>query len=88
MFAFNHIGTDSEAEIARAYIEEAGYVALPGYLPERPAYRQAQNDGLAITETRFVSLKGRADALVQSLIDRVMAASAVQPPAALEGVHG
>jgi chromosome partitioning protein len=88
VFALNHIGTDSEAEVARTYIEEAGYVALPGFLPERPAYRQAQNEGLAVTETRFISLKGRADALVQSLIDRVMAASADHSPAALEDIHG
>lgn len=78
VFALNHIGTDSEADAARLYIEEAGYVALPGFLPERPAYRQAQNEGLAVTETRFTSLKGRADALIQALIDRVMAEAAVE----------
>lgn len=78
VFALNHIGTDSEADAARAYIEEAGYVALPGFLPERPAYRQAQNEGLAVTETRFTSLKGRADALIQALIDRVMAEAAAE----------
>ena len=71
IFALNHIGTDNEADAARAYIEEAGYAALPGYLPERPAYRIAQNEGYAITETRFASLKGRADTLIQALIDRV-----------------
>lgn len=71
VFALNHIGTESEAESARAYIEEAGYRALPGYLPERPAYRLAQNEGYAITETRFHSLKERADVLIQSLIDKV-----------------
>jgi chromosome partitioning protein len=71
VFALNHIGTDSEAEAARSYIEEAGYTALPGYLPERPAYRLAQNEGLAVTETRFHGLKERADALIQALIDKV-----------------
>ena len=70
IFALNHIGTDSEADTARAYLEEAGYTALPGYLPERPAYRLAQNEGLSITETRFHGLKERADALVQAMIDR------------------
>ena len=71
IFALNHIGTEPEAEAARAYIEEAGYDVLPGYLPERPAYRIAQNEGLAITETRFASLKKQADTLIQALIDRV-----------------
>jgi chromosome partitioning protein len=71
IFALNHIGTESEAESARSYIGEAGYTALPGYLPERPAYRIAQNEGFAITETRFHGLKERADSLIQALIDRV-----------------
>ena len=71
VFALNHIGTDSEADAARTYIEEAGYNALPGYLPERPAYRLAQNEGYAVTETRFHGLKERADALIQALIDKV-----------------
>jgi len=71
IFALNHIGTEAEASEARAYIGEAGYTVLPGYLPERPGYRKAQNTGYAITETRFVGLNERADALVQSLIDRV-----------------
>ena len=71
IFALNHIGTESEAEAARAFITEAGYQVLPGYLPERPAYRLAQNEGYAVTETRFHGLKERADALIQSLIDKV-----------------
>ena len=71
IFALNHIGTESEAEAARAFITEAGYSVLPGYLPERPAYRLAQNEGYAVTETRFHGLKERADALIQSLIDKV-----------------
>jgi chromosome partitioning protein len=71
IFALNHIGTEAEASEARAYLGEAGYTVLPGYLPERPGYRKAQNTGYAITETRFAGLNERADALVQSLIDRV-----------------
>lgn len=43
VFALNRIGTDSEEADTRSYITEAGYEALPGCLPERPAYRQAQN---------------------------------------------
>ncbi|MCB1810536.1 MAG: ParA family protein [Candidatus Competibacteraceae bacterium] len=71
VFALNHIGTDAEAAEARNYATEAGYVVLDGYLPERPGYRQAQNGGYSITETRFAGLNKKADLLVQSLIDRV-----------------
>ena len=48
VFALNRIGTDSEEAEARSYVAEAG-AALPGCLPERPAYRQAQNLGFAVT---------------------------------------
>jgi chromosome partitioning protein len=71
VFALNRIGTDSEETETRSYIAEAGYTALPGCLPERPAYRQAQNLGFAITETRFTKLNERANALIQALIDRI-----------------
>jgi chromosome partitioning protein len=70
-FALCRIGTDAEEVEARAYIEQAGFYALPGFLPERPAYRQAQNLGLSITETRFPQLNRRADELLQAVVDRV-----------------
>ena len=63
LFALNRIGTEAEEVDARSYVTEAGYVALPGYLPERAGYRLAQNSGYAITETRFPQLNERADAL-------------------------
>jgi chromosome partitioning protein len=71
LFALNHIATEAEEIDARGYIEEAGYTALPGYLPERAGYRLAQNAGYAITETRFPQLNERADMLIQALIDRI-----------------
>ena len=71
IFALNRIGTDAEEADARAYLQEAGYGVLAGCLVERPAYRQAQNSGHAVTETRYGALNARADALIQSLIDRV-----------------
>ena len=70
-FALNRIGTPAEEAETRAYLNEAGYAVLDGCLLERPAYRQAQNAGHAITETRYTALNERADTLIQSLIDRV-----------------
>lgn len=70
-FALNRIGTDAEEAEARSYLEQAGYSVLAGCLVERPAYRQAQNTGHSVTETRYAKLNGRADALIQSLIDKV-----------------
>jgi chromosome partitioning protein len=71
VFALVKIGTDAEEAEARAYINEAGFDVLDGCIPERPAYRQAQNAGLTITETRFPQLNRRADALMQAVVDRI-----------------
>jgi chromosome partitioning protein len=71
IFALNHISTEAEESEARAYIEESGYAVLQGCLPERPAYRTAQNTGRTVTETSFRTLNTKADALIQALIDRV-----------------
>jgi chromosome partitioning protein len=71
VFALNHIGTDKEEAEAREYVTESGFAVLNGYLPERPAYRLAQNTGKAITETTFSKLNAKADALIQTLIDRI-----------------
>ncbi|WP_455233711.1 nucleotide-binding protein [Geopseudomonas aromaticivorans] len=70
-FALNRIGTDGEEAAARSYLEEAGYAVLDGCLFEKPAYRQAQNEGKAVTETRYAGLNAKADTLLQSLIDRI-----------------
>jgi chromosome partitioning protein len=71
IFALNRIGTEAEEAEARAYINEAGYGVLEGCLPERPAYRKAMNVGRAITETSYAGLNAKADALIQTLIDKV-----------------
>ena len=71
VFALNRIGTTTEEMEARAYLVEAGYAVLDGCLPERPAYRKAQNIGRAVTETSFRNLNNTADALIHALIDRV-----------------
>ena len=71
VFALCRVGTEAEELDARDYIAKAGYEALAGSLYERAAYRQAQNAGQSITETRFAGLNQRADALIQAIVDRV-----------------
>lgn len=72
VFALCRVG-ESEGEMteARSYIDEAGYTVLKGELPEKTAYRRASDEGKALTETRFPSLNERADALAQSVVDRL-----------------
>lgn len=62
---------DNDAEIAEArdYIRQASYQVLPGELPERTAFRRANEEGRAATETRFAGLNERAAQLVQGVVD-------------------
>lgn len=71
VFALNHVLTEAEEATARVYLEEAGYSVLDGCIPSRTSYRDAQNHGRAITETRFAALNRKADQLIQSLINKV-----------------
>src|SRR5260370_3546147 len=70
-FALNRIGTAAEEAEARAYGAKAGYAALSGCLPPRPAYPKAQNTGHAVTETSYAGLNAKAGALIQALIGKV-----------------
>lgn len=67
--------SDMEEEAARSYVESAGYTVLPGSIPERPTYREAQNRGASITETRIRHLNARADALMEALLGALTAAA-------------
>lgn len=66
--ALTRVSTESEIEDARVYIEQSGHTALAGYLPDKAGYRQAQNEGLSVLETRFKSLNDKADELINSII--------------------
>ena len=70
VFVFTRVG-DSEAELleARNYLFNAGYTALKNSLPEKVAYRRANDEGKSLTETRFASLNEQADRLAQEIVD-------------------
>ena len=64
------LSKDEEAD-ARDYLVEAGCFVLPGALPEKVAYRTALNQGRAMTETASSDLNERADALIESILNRI-----------------
>jgi chromosome partitioning protein len=72
VFALCRVG-DSPLEIedSRTYLEKTGYGILAGALPEKTAYRRASDEGRALTETRFHSLKERAEEVAQGMVDRI-----------------
>ncbi|MCP4407717.1 MAG: ParA family protein [Gammaproteobacteria bacterium] len=71
VFVLMRTGTDAEEGAARDFLSEAGYTILDGSIPERPAYRRAQDAGYAVTETPYATLNKKADVLIQLLIDRI-----------------
>jgi chromosome partitioning protein len=60
-----------EVATVRAYVGEAGYEALDGAIFEKMAYREAQNRGQAITETKVAKLNSEADALIEALFLKI-----------------
>ena len=64
--------SDREEVQAREAIEEAGYTALDGSIPERLVYREAQDRGLSMVETTSAKLNSRAGALLDALLRKVM----------------
>ncbi len=51
IFAITRFLSAREEERSRAFLTAEGYVVLPGGIPERIAYRDAHDHGLALTET-------------------------------------
>jgi len=64
---------DNEIDEARRYIERAGYRVLAGSLPEKTGYRRASDEGRAVSEVTYPTLKERAEDIAQAIIDRVAA---------------
>ena len=61
----------NEIDEAQAYIRKAGYGCLKGSLPEKTGYRRASDEGRAVSEVTFPTLKERAEKVAQSVIDRI-----------------
>lgn len=67
------IVSDSERELksAREYLGKTPYKVLDGEIPFRAAFKTAMDQGKAITETAFKTLRKKADAMAQNIIDAV-----------------
>ena len=69
------IVSDSMREIksAREYLGQTPYNILDGEIPFRAAFKTAMDQGKAITETQFATLRKKADAMAQNIINAVAA---------------
>lgn len=63
--------TAAEERDARSYVEQAGFVVLPGSIPHRPLYRQAQNGGKTLSEVGPVSLRKRVRQVAEAIAARL-----------------
>lgn len=59
-----------ELEEARAYLAATPYHVLDSQIPEKTAFRRAQDGGLSVVECPYRGPRQQADVLLQSLIDR------------------
>lgn len=71
VFALNRIATSAEEAAAREYLTKASYSVLTTPLLEKASYRQAQNQGLAITEVVYMGLKDQAKKIIKEIIKKV-----------------
>ena len=60
---------ENEIEELRVYIRKAGYACLKGSLPRED--RRASDEGRAVSEVTFPTLRERAEEITQNVIDRI-----------------
>lgn len=72
VFALSRVNTASEINDAREFITETGFKVLDGCVFEKPGYRQAQNDGYALTETKWKSLNDKANIVLESILTNLL----------------
>ena len=68
LFVLTRLSTKAEAEAAQEYLKVSGYHYSPIVLYEKASYRQTQNEGKSITETRYKNLKKQAQQLINSFL--------------------
>jgi hypothetical protein len=68
LFILTRLATKAEAEAAQQYLKVSGYHYSPLVLYEKASYRQTQNEGKSITETRYKNLQKQAQQLINNLL--------------------
>ena len=71
LFVLNHIGSPAEGEIAFDYLKDTGYSYLPISLPEKVSFRSIQNEGKAITQISYKTLRRKVKKLIENILDYV-----------------
>jgi chromosome partitioning protein len=70
-FILNRISSPAEEKATRNYLEKASYFVFTNYLPEKISYREAQNEGLSISEVKYLRLRKQAQLLIKEVIKKI-----------------
>lgn len=68
-FVINCINSNAEKKNTREYLTEAGYFVFSIALLDKVSYREAQNQGLSISEVKYPRLKEQVQLLVESILN-------------------
>jgi chromosome partitioning protein len=68
-FVINCINSNAEEKNTREYLTEAGYFVFSIALLDKVSYREAQNQGLSISEVKYPRLKEQVQLLVKSILN-------------------
>jgi chromosome partitioning protein len=71
IFALTRLSTPKEAEAIKDYLTDTGYKYSETYLFEKASYKQVQNEGKSITETKYKKLAKQAKELVNELLNNL-----------------
>ena len=54
----------------RKYLKQANYYIFPISLEEKVSYQEAQNQGLSISEVKYLRLKKQVQLLVKEILNK------------------
>lgn len=69
LFVLTRLSTPAEAKAIQEYLKKTGYSCSPFYVMEKASYKQIQNEGRSITQTKYQGLAQQAKDLISSLLD-------------------
>ena len=70
-FVINAVSSEAEEKASMSYLEKTGYFVFSISLPEKVSYREAQNQGLAISEVKYLRLSKQAKELIKLIIKKI-----------------
>lgn len=71
VFVLNAVSSLAEEKAAYNYLCQAGYEVLTFSLPEKVSYREAQNQGLAVSEVKYSRLSQQVQGLLKLVIKKI-----------------